>query len=315
MSLCQTAGDAPRRAIIWLLLGASLLLAARAHAQGDGARAYQFVPADSKSVSVYGLFVRGNQALDPARITKGADIHGDEMVIQPTVPLVLAHRLGQVFVAVPLGKVSGSLPLATGSVTSSSSGLGDIQLGMEHNVVGPPAATGPAFDALRPGMVVNLLGKITMPTGAYSSSQPLNMGSNRWSFQLGAPLCYYLGDSFADPRLTTFELEPTVSFYSAIQNPTGKDTEAPMLGLEEHVTHNLNQALWASLDGLYFRGGETTTNGIRDGNNKITLELGGTVGCSVGDNLSFTLTYGGAVGRNDTGMEGHGVRVMGVRSF
>ena len=291
------------------------MLAGHARAQGDGARAYQFGPADAKSLTVYGLFVRGNEALDPSRVTKGAEIRGDVVVIQPTLALALADRLGQVFVAVQLGKVSGTLPLPTGSVSSSSSGLGDTQLGWVQGVMGPPAAAGTAFLDLHAGMVVNLLGKITMPTGAYSSSQPLNLGSNRWTFQLGAPLCYYLGDSFVDPRLTTFELEPTLSIFTAVQDPSGTHREAPMLGLEAHITHNVNQALWASLDGLYFQGGETTTNGIKDGNSKIALELGGTVGYSVGESLSFTLTYGGAASRNDNGTDGHGVRVMGVRSF
>jgi len=122
-----------------------------------------------------------------------------------------------------------------------------------------------AFAQFRPQLSAGLLARVHFPTGAYNRDQPVNFGANRYSFQLGLPTGVILGQSYRDPRLTTLELLPAVTFYGVNSHPYGaaRVTKAAQFSLESHLTHNLGPAVWVSADMLYRNGGETTTEAGR----------------------------------------------------
>ncbi len=293
------------------------LPAASARAQGDGPRTYQIVPAGTRVVSVYGLFTRGKQSVDPGSVIEGGDIAVDVAVVQYVHPVTLGNRVGGVFAVLPLGEVTGTLRIPGNDFSGSSSWIGDMQLGWVQNIVGPPPLTGKDFATWKPGFTFGLLGKLTTPTGAYSSDNVINLGANRWAFQLGTPITWYLGRSFVDPKLTTFELLPSVTFYTRNGDPNGADTleQKPILRIEGHITRNLNQALWLSLDATSVHGGETTTDGIEGGNPQRALMLGGSANLTFSRSTSLKVSYGEVVSRNDDGPDGHMFRVIGTVVF
>ena len=51
-------------------------------------------------------------------------------------------------------------------------------------------------------------------------------------------------------------------------------TQKPILRLEEHVSRNLTDRLWLSVDAYYNVGGETSIDGIEQANMANTLRLG-----------------------------------------
>jgi hypothetical protein len=146
---------------------------------------------------------------------------------------------------------------------------------------------------------------------------PVNLGQNRWSLQLGVPLAWYLGHSFLDPTLTTFELLPSVTWYGDNNEPHmgNRVSQDPLVQLEAHVTRNLNSSLWVSLDGLLMLGGETTTDGVSDHNRQRSVALEGTVSLAVSDAVSAALSYTDAVSRNNSGVSGHALRMVAEFSF
>jgi len=293
------------------------LPAASAQAQGDGPRVYQIVPDGTRVVSVYGLFTRGNQSVDPASVIEAGDIAVDVAVVQYVHPVTLGNRVGGAFVVLPMGEVTGTLRVPGSRVSGSSSWVGDMQLGWVQNVVGPPPLTGKDYATRKPGFTFGVLAKLLTPTGAYSPDKVINLGGNRWSVQLGTPITWYLGRSFVDPKLTTFELLPTVTFYTRNGDPNGADTleQKPMFRLEGHVTRNLNRALWLSLDATWVYGGETTTDGVENDNAQRALMLGGTANFTFSRSTSLKVTYGEVVKRNDGGPDGHMFRVIGTVVF
>ena len=103
-----------------------------------------------------------------------------------------------------------------------------------------------------------------------------------------------LGGSLLDPQLTTIELVPSVQVFGDnpdspfFHNVTG---QAPIFGLEGHVTHNFNPAVWAALDAYAQAGGETLTNGTGDGNAEQSLSLGATLGFSLAPTVAVRLNY------------------------
>ena len=297
------------------LVAAVLLLAipaASALAQGDGPRVYQIIPAGTRVATIYGLFTRGNQSVDPASVIEAGDVAVDVAIVQYVHPTTLLNHVGGAFVVLPLGEVTGTIRIPGSTFTGSSSWIGDTLFGWVQNIVGPPPLTGKEFATRKPGFTFGALAKLTTPTGEYSPDKVINLGANRWSYQLGTPITWYLGSSFIDPKLTTFELLPSVTFYTRNADPNGADTfeQKPLFRLEAHITRNLNKALWLSLDATWVYGGETTTDGVENDNAQRALMLGGTANFTFSRSTSLKVTYGEVVKRNDGGPDGHMFRVI-----
>ena len=83
---------------------------------------------------------------------------------------------------------------------------------------------------------------------------------------------------------TSLELFPSIRFFTKnkdvlinpLLNVTAERTQAPLFVFENHIIHNFNKKLRATLNGRYQVGGQTTTNGIKDGN--AFNNYGGTIG-------------------------------------
>ena len=218
---------------------------------------------------------------------------------------------------VPFGETKGTLKIGNREIKGSSSGLGDIQLGAGLTLSGMNAMTLQEYVQAKPTYTFGVLGRVFTPTGAYSDSKVVNMGSNRWAFLLGFPTVYYVGKSFLDPQLMTFELLPSVTFFTK-NNKTyggGSSQQDPLMKLEGHVTRNVHQAVWLSLDGLYTYGGKVKTDGFGGSDSQSSFGMGGTVGLALSKQISGKLTYGGTVSHNESGGDGHFWRIVGNYAF
>jgi hypothetical protein len=231
-------------------------------------------------------------------------------------------RATGLFVIVPVGRTGGDLTidrplLPPIELEGRSSGLGDIQFGAVFGLVGSPALDLKSYAAFKPGFALGALARVTAPTGDYSGSRAVNLGANRWAFQLGEPMGYVVGQSMLDPSLMTFEFLPSITFYGNNGEPFSGDVEerAPLFRLEAHATRNLNRALWIGIDLLANSGGATTTDGVAGDNRQSSLELGGTVGLNLSRRFSVKGTYGGVVARNDSGLRGTGFRLVATTIF
>jgi len=303
------------------LAAAAIVLAfasACAWAQGDGARNYQLVPDGAKSLTLFGIYAKGNQAGDQSAVVQGAEIDASLGVLQYSQAVSLAGRQVQVFAILPFGEAKGTAHLASGSaVSSSASGLSDLQLAAMFGLVGAPALADKEYAAYRPGFTLGALVKLFVPTGEYQFGQPVNLGGNRWALQLGAPMVRYLGDSFSDPALTSFELTPSITFFTKNDAPfnAGSRSQDPLGKLEGHVTRNLGRRLWVSADAFYAYGGETITDSVRDDNSQHWLGVGATAGFTLSDRLSGAITFGRVARRNDGGIDAKAVRADVIFSF
>ena len=108
-------------------------------------------------------------------------------------------------------------------------------------------------------------------------------------------MSHTLGDFISRPAgLTTFEVMPTVQIFG--DNPDAPMThavmsQAPLFGLEGHITRNFNPAVWAALDAFAQVGGETSSNGVANGDAQETLALGATLGVSLAPTVAVRLSY------------------------
>ena len=188
--------------------------------------------------------------------------------------------------------------MAGKSFNQSANGFGDPMLEFNINVLGPRAQKN-LVDALRyePGFSVDLLADLALPIGEYDSDQPLNLGQNRWYGRLGVPIIWQLGPWVPGQR-TTLEVLPAVWFFGTNEDYVGQTLKTdPMFQLDAHLTRDLTEHLWGSLDGAWYNGGKSTINGVA-GEKLNNLGVGLTLGYQINDNLNLTVSYKSTI--NDT---------------
>jgi hypothetical protein len=210
----------------------------------------------------------------------------------------MAGRSFSPFIIMPIGEVK-----ATGAPRSS--GFGDAQIGATLGLIGAPALSREEYAAFKPGFGTSLFGRIFFPTGEYSNTQPVNLGSNRFSYQVGAPSMFAWGSSYRDASLTTLEVLPTLTFYEDNTDPFAgnQSSKDSLFTVEAHLTRNLGQRAGLSADMLYRRGGGTSTDGVGDDNGMNGWSAGGTVAFPAGPS-SIVLTYEHVIERSDSGPDG-----------
>jgi hypothetical protein len=283
----------------------------------DGPRAYFPLPAGTNVINVIGLFESSNSSLDPATAIKGANLDLNVGVLQYTRTLNIGGQSAALVAALPFGEVSGEAtlegPLGNLSQTfeTSSSGIGDLNLGAIIGLVGSPALTREQFVQHKPGFSMGAMLWVTAPTGAYDPDKLINFGTNRWAIRLGAPLGWAIGGSYLSPNLTTIEFVPSVTFFTVNEDPFRADrrTQSALFRLESHITHNFSRAFWASIDLTANSGGATQTDGIDDDNNKTWAGAGISLGMNFSPALGAYVTYGSIYAGNDAAPEGQGFRI------
>jgi Putative MetA-pathway of phenol degradation len=194
-------------------------------------------------------------------------------------------------ILLPMGRVSGELTVGGRSFNQTANGFGDPMLEFNINVIGPPAQrTIP--DALRyePGFSVDLLADLALPIGEYDSSQPLNLGQNRWYGRVGAPIVWQLG-SWVPGRRTTLEFLPAVWLFGDNNDYVGQTLKTdPLFQLDAHLTRDFTENFWGSLDLAWYNGGKATINGV-SGEKLNNIGVGLTLGYQVNSNLNLTFGY------------------------
>jgi hypothetical protein len=283
-----------------------------AHAQGEGPRAYELGPAGSQLLSLYGMFSRGNASFDPGAVAPGVEVEVNGSIIEYSHGFALNGKVLTLIASLPVGQAHASVNTGGAMHTYTRSGVGDLQLTAAVGVIGSPVLQEKEYENYQPRFALSVLSRVYVPTGAYDRAAPVNLGQNRRALQLGLPFAYYIGQSYLDPTLTSFELLPSVIWYGGNNEPHqgNHSSQAPLLQLEGHLTRNLSESLWVAVDALFRDGAETTTDGVRENNRQRSLAVGATVSVAVSNAVSATLSYTEAVSRNNDGVSGHVIRIV-----
>lgn len=297
----------------WIMLAG----AGAARAQDDGPRVYMLAPVGAQNVTEFAVLKRGNEEPEVGSFVPGSEINTDLLVTRYARTFDLGGRQFSPFIILPVGKAETKMGAPGQESSESSSGLGDIQVGGVVGLFGSPALSPQEFAAYKPGLSVGLFGKVYLPTGAYSSSQSVNLGSNRLAVQLGLPTTFAIGSSFRDPSLTTIELFPTWTFYQDNTAPNGGGTTAKdtLFSFEGHLTHNFSPTVWVSADLLFRSGGGTTTDGVSNGNATHGWSAGGSAALPLARVGVLIFTYEKVIERSDNGPDGWFFRTALVLPF
>jgi len=288
------------RLVVVTVLAAGLLCPPQAGAQVP-ARFYWKSLAGGTGVPLIFESLSGNSnPFDQGHtVTPGANFEATMALAGYARTFPLFGRAAMAAVILPMGRISGEVTVAGKTSSQSTRGFGDPMLELDVNILGPPAQLG-IPDVLRyePGFSVDLLADLAVPIGEYDSSQPLNIGQNRWYGRLGLPVVWQLG-AWVPGRRTTLELLPAVWLFGDNTDYVGKTMSTdPMFQLDAHLSRDLAERFWVALDGTWYTGGQATIGGV-EGEKLNNVGVGLTLGYQVNDNLNLTFGYKSTVNDDD----------------
>lgn len=283
---------------VWLnvaiatLIAVGALCSPQAQAQVP-ARFYWKTLSDSNAVPVIFQSLSGNtNPFDPAHtISPGASLDATLGIVGYARTFSLFDRAAMAALLFPMGHIEGEVTVAGRTFNQSASGFGDPMIEFNINVIGPPAQKDiPAVMRYEPGFSVDLLADLAVPIGEYDSTQPLNIGQNRWYGRFGIPTILQIGPWVPGQR-TTLEILPAVWFFGNNDDYVGQTMKTdPLFQLDAHLTRDIVDKLWVSLDAAWYYGGKATINGV-EGEKLNNIGVGITLGYQINDNLNLTAGY------------------------
>lgn len=225
-------------------------------------------------------------------VTPGAEFESTLVMAGYAHTFALFDRAAMGAVLLPMGRISGDVITPSGEpVSQSVSGYGDPMVEFTLNLIGPKAQVNlKDVSRFEPGFSLDVLADLAIPIGEYDSSQPLNIGQNRWYGRIGFPIVWQIGD-WVPTRRTTLEFLPAVWLFGDNTDYVGKTLEAdPLFQLDAHLTRDFTANLWGSLDAVLWNGGKTTIDGV-EGSKLNNYGFGFTLGYQINDNIGLTFSY------------------------
>lgn len=92
-------------------------------------------------------------------------------------------------------------------------------MGLVNTPALAPAEFGAYMQEKNPSVVVYGLAAVMPPTGDYQNDRLVNIGTNRWTFRAGLPTTVRLSPNWSPGKTTTFEILPSVDFYTPNNDP------------------------------------------------------------------------------------------------
>jgi hypothetical protein len=267
--------------------------------QGDGPHAYMLIPKGVTGVNMKWLNLNQN-IITPNIFVPGADIAVDVFPITLFHTFSLGGRYAQAYFMMNPGSFTATatsippvIPMPLGTQVKAN-GFSDGFAGFRVGLAGAPALNVSSF--LEEKMQFSLFADARFwYSGTYDATNFVNLGTNRNTFEFSLPMAIPLNKNRA--RATWLEVSPAIEFFTANNNPSKgntakKITQAPLLIIENHLSHNFNKKFWGSISLRYSQGGATTADDKKQDNQTRMLGTAAGLGYQVLPFLGINADYG-----------------------
>jgi len=258
---------------IFILLS---LQPAEVHAAEAGARAYNNLPVGLNIVQLLYFQSKSSGGLSSLNTHAG---------------VLRYYRTFSLFGQAAL--IGGFLPYATAKLDvpvfrlhQRVTGLADPTLVIGMDFFGAPALTREAFKHYKQGTVFGGSLQITAPLGRYDPASRLNLSGNRWVFKPELALTHSVGN-------WEVELFGHYHFFTSNKSFLSKLTreQRGRWGMDAHLSYTVMRGMWLSFDYLRRWGGETSINGLRQGDQVRDTTIGLTAEMAFSPATALQLTY------------------------
>lgn len=181
----------------------------------------------------------------------------------------LLGRTASAGIAVPYawGDVSGNVLEERRTIRRS--GLGDARMRFSVNLFGGPAVDRKEFAAQQRSTQFGASLMVAMPTGEYDSRYLINLGSNRWAAKVEVGMYQPFGPWALEVAAGMWHFADNNDFYGGTRRH-----QDPVASMQAHVSYTFRPRLWVAADYSYYRGGETTVDGVEKDDLQASSRVG-----------------------------------------
>lgn len=283
--------------VIRAFLTVAILLAAAWHAsvaQDLAPRAYVITPVHWNAVILTYSYYNGNLDFDGAVPINDATASASIPVFSLFHGMNFFGRSANFVVALPYGVANFHGSVLGSETNVYRSGLWDSVWRLSVNLKGGPAMEPREFAHWKQKTIIGASLKVVAPTGQYDSTKLINNGNNRWAFKPEIGLSRRWGHWMVDAYTGVWFYTTNPKFFSQNQYNPGITTRSqdPVGSFEGHLSYDVRQRLWASLDGNYWFGGTISMNGISNpATRQSSSRLGGTLSVPFTKHSSLKFSY------------------------
>ena len=274
---------------------AAVCLPQALRAQDLAPRAYIITPVHSNAVTLTWSFYDGNIDYNGALPVSGATGTYNVPIFSYYHSFGFFGRSANVVASVPyaFGNFQGTAFGAEQHLYRS--GLLDSVFRFSVNLKGGPAMPVQKFMKWHQKMLLGASLKVSAPTSQYDPTKLINWGTNRWGFKPEFGYSQRWGKWIVDGYFGVwfFTTNPEFWSHNSFYPGTRSQSQNPIGALEGHLSYDFKkQFMWASLDGNFWFGGETTLNGVTNPLSRQTnSRLGGTFALPISKHQHLKLSY------------------------
>ncbi len=271
-----------------------LFMTPSGYAQDLAPRAYIITPVHSNAVTLSYAFFSGDLLLDGALPIENATAKVSVSVFSYAHSFRVLGRSASFAVSLPYGIGNFHGTVAGAETNAYRSGMLDSSYRLSVNLIGGPAMDLEEFRKWQQKTLLGISFKIVAPTGQYDPTKLINYGTNRWAFKPEVGLSQRWGHWVADTYGAVWFFTTNHDFFSQNQFSPGTNTQKQnsTFAFEGHLSYDVKPRLWASLDGNFWVGGQTSINGIQNPNTlQRNSRVGTTVSLPVSRHQSFKFSY------------------------
>lgn len=279
----------PARMLRFLLqagLAVLLLHTATVHAQELEPRTYSPSPIGTNFLGLAYNRITGDVLPDPSLPISHVQAQINTVALGYVRTFGLANHTASLGVVIP--GVSGDL---SGNVIDAPTalhreGMGDVRLRFAFNLVGNPAMSPEEFAKRTPETSIGVSLTMSAPTGQYSPSRLVNIGTNRWSFKPEIGLMQPWGNWFVEASLGAWLFTTNHDYYGGRTR-----SQDPLMTAQLNGGYTFGPGLWLAAAIGYAAGGRTSLNGIDDDNRQANTRYGLTLSVPVARGWQAKLAY------------------------
>lgn len=283
-----------------------VFMVTNAEAQGDGPRAWMLGPTNMFGIDAKWINLEQNILPSGNIFLPDADLKVNVFPTTLFYTFGIGGRYAMIQANITPGNVTGSANLSKYGLSAnqslSNSGLADGFFSFRIGLIGAPALNIGKFLKKKPGFSMMGLFR-TWYSGTYESkvdinnpSNLINMGTNRWTFEIGLPMVVPFGGG---KMPFWWETVPSVEFYTTNTDPSitsfgaTETSQKPLLNWENHITKNFSSKFWAGIDfRLQFGGANIVDDTVKTDTEFRIFGAGVSMGYQVLPFLSLKGSYG-----------------------
>jgi len=277
--------------VILMLLGA---LSSRSSPQDLAPRAYLITPNHTNIVTLTYSYDNGNILLDGALPITGATASVNAGILNYYHSLNFFGRSANLLVVLPYGVGDFAGQVVGTEKSAYRSGLMDSECRFSVNLAGGPTMSAAQMKSWKQKILLGLSLRIVAPTGQYDQTRVINWSGNRWAFKPEFGYSQRWGKWVLDgyAGVWFYTTNPAYFSHNLFYPGTRSQSQNPMGALEGHLSYDVRQRLWMSIDGNFWYGGATGLNGVFNPDTRQTSSrVGATFSFPITKHQSIKLSY------------------------